>query len=174
MELQRQGIELTILETKHYEVTALEEYTCSGAHANGSQNRTIDVDSPRRLGMMILGIDFDQWEDIGIALLIIILSAVIGRWLISFILDRMVRGMTRRTKSNLDDALVDAIKGPLFWLVLFSASQIAITRIDALQTSQYRFEASLSRHDLQIPSAIQSSCEYYQLLASLPLHDFQE
>ena len=81
---------------------------------------------------MILGIDFDQWGDIGIALLIIVLSAVIGRWLISFILDRMVRGMTRRTKSNLDDALVDAIKGPLFWLVLFSASQIAITRIDAL------------------------------------------
>jgi MscS family membrane protein len=82
--------------------------------------------------MTFLGLSLDQWWDVGIALLVVVLAAFIGRWLASFVLGRLIVRITRRTKSKLDEALVDAFKGPLFWFILISAVRVALTMIDPL------------------------------------------
>jgi small-conductance mechanosensitive channel len=82
--------------------------------------------------MTILGLTPEQWADVGIALLIVVLAAFIGRWLVTFVLERWIGRVTRRTKSKLDEGIVRAIRGPVFWLILISALRIALERVDAL------------------------------------------
>ena len=82
--------------------------------------------------MTFLGLNSDQWVDVGIALLIVVPVLVLGRWLVSFVLGRIVGRITRRTKTKLDEAIVDAISKPLYWFLLISAFQLALTQIDTL------------------------------------------
>jgi small-conductance mechanosensitive channel len=82
--------------------------------------------------MTFLGLSPEQWGEIGIALLIVVLAAFVGRWLVTFGLGRVLGRITRRTKSNVDEGIVNAIKGPLFWLILISALRVALERIDPI------------------------------------------
>jgi MscS family membrane protein len=82
--------------------------------------------------MRFLGLGPDQWLDVIVALLIVLLTALIGRWLVTFILSRLIGRVTRRTRTKLDEAIVDAIRGPLFWFILISAVRLALTRVDPL------------------------------------------
>jgi small-conductance mechanosensitive channel len=82
--------------------------------------------------MTFLGLALDQWADIGIALLIVVLALFPVRWLLSFLLVRLIGSIARRTETELDEALINAIKGPLFWLVLISAIRIALEVVDPL------------------------------------------
>jgi small-conductance mechanosensitive channel len=83
--------------------------------------------------MIILGLALDQWADVGIALLIVVLAAFVGRWLVTFVLGRLIGRITRRTKSKVDEGIVNAIKGPLFWLILISAFRVGLERLDPIQ-----------------------------------------
>jgi small-conductance mechanosensitive channel len=82
--------------------------------------------------MMILGLNPEQWADVGIALLIVVLAAFIGRWLVTYVLERWIGRVTRRTKSKLDEGIMKAIRTPVFWLILISALRVALERIDPL------------------------------------------
>ena len=81
--------------------------------------------------MTFLGLGLDQWVDVGIALLIVLLAAIAGRWLASLMLGFIGR-ITHRTRTKLDEAIIDAIRGPLFWLILISAIRVALAQVDPL------------------------------------------
>lgn len=82
--------------------------------------------------MAFLGLDLEQWMDVGIALLIVLLAVFPGRWLVAFVLGRLIKRITKRTESTLDDSIADAIRGPLFWFLLISAVRIALAQVDPL------------------------------------------
>jgi len=82
--------------------------------------------------MILLGLSLDQWVEVGIALLIVVLALFPGRWLVSFVLGRVLGRIARRTKSKLDEAIIDAIIGPLFWFILIISVRVALGRVDSL------------------------------------------
>lgn len=74
-----------------------------------------------------------QWQEIGIALAIILLTAILGRPILNFFLDRVVKRLVRATKTKLDDVLIKAVRPPLFWLLLLSAIQYSAHRLDFIE-----------------------------------------
>jgi len=70
-----------------------------------------------------------QWIDIGISILIFLITAFLGRWVIKFLFSRIIHRFTRQTKTTLDDALLDAVAPPLYWLALVYALQFSLTRL---------------------------------------------
>jgi len=82
--------------------------------------------------MIFSGLAPDQWVDVGIALLIVVLAIFPGRWLVSFVLGRILGRIARRTKSKLDEAIIDALKGPISWFILIIAVRVALERVDSL------------------------------------------
>lgn len=73
-----------------------------------------------------------QWNELGISLLILAVAIVAGRWLISLILDQGVRRLVSRTETKLDDAIFTAIKGPLHLYVVFLVFEIGLQRLELL------------------------------------------
>ena len=73
-----------------------------------------------------------QWNELGISLLILVVAAVVGRWLISLILNQGVRRLVSRTETKLDDTIFKAIKGPLHLFIVILAIDIGIRRLDFL------------------------------------------
>ncbi|KAA3642866.1 MAG: mechanosensitive ion channel family protein [Chloroflexi bacterium] len=80
--------------------------------------------------MDFLGLTTEQWTNVGISALIIVATAIFARPLISLLLDRIIRRFTNRTNTNLDDAILDAVRGPLYWMVVFLGVNIALDRIN--------------------------------------------
>jgi len=74
----------------------------------------------------------NQWIDIGLALIVFLGTAFLGRWVIKMIFGRVIRRFTGLTKNTLDDAVLDAIAPPLYWLALIYAFQFALDRMDFL------------------------------------------
>lgn len=73
-----------------------------------------------------------QWNDLGISLLILVVAIVVGRLVISLILNQGVRRLVSRTETTLDDTIFKAIKGPLHLFVVILAIDIGIRRLDFL------------------------------------------
>ncbi|GAB4427586.1 MAG: mechanosensitive ion channel [Anaerolineales bacterium] len=71
-----------------------------------------------------------QWLNIAIALSVFLLTLFLGRWLIKLIFKRVVRRVTRATKTTLDDAIMNAIAPPLYFLVLVYAFRFALERLN--------------------------------------------
>ncbi len=71
-----------------------------------------------------------QWTNIGISVLIFLFTAFLGRWAIKFIFSRVIHRFTRQTKTTFDDALLDAVAPPLYWLALVYAFQFSLNRLD--------------------------------------------
>jgi len=71
----------------------------------------------------------EQWVDIGLAIVAFLGTAILGRWIIEFIFGRVVKRFTGLTKNTLDDAILDAIAPPLYWLALVYAFQYALERL---------------------------------------------
>ena len=85
--------------------------------------------------MNILGFSDQELMDIGISMAIILLTLILARPILSFILDRIIKRVTKATKSKLDDLIIEAVKGPSFWLILIIAFQIALDRLDFITAS---------------------------------------
>lgn len=85
--------------------------------------------------MGVLGLSMDQWTAIGISLLIIIGTAVVGRWLVRMILQRGLRSLVGRTRTGLDDALLGALWLPVYGALLLIAMRIGIDGLDFLPAS---------------------------------------
>jgi small-conductance mechanosensitive channel len=82
-----------------------------------------------------LQLTLDQWVDIGISALILVASAVLGRILVNFILDRVIIRFVDRTKTSLDDVILTAVKPPLYLLVVVIGLQFGLERVDFLTTT---------------------------------------
>lgn len=83
--------------------------------------------------MKFLGIPTEAWQDLGLALLLVLAGVLLGRILL-FLLDRRLRPLSRRSRTNFDDALLEALRIPLFWLLVIVALQIALSQLSFLTT----------------------------------------
>jgi small-conductance mechanosensitive channel len=81
--------------------------------------------------MHFLGLSGLEWQEIGIAIAIVLVAAGVGR-LVLFILDKGLSGVSRHTRSSFDNALVDAIRLPSFALILAIGVQIALQQLTFL------------------------------------------
>lgn len=81
--------------------------------------------------MEFLGSATEVWQDLGLALAIVAAGVLIGRLLL-LILDRGLGRTSRRTR--LDNAILEALHIPLFWLVVVIALQIALAQLVFLTT----------------------------------------
>ena len=68
--------------------------------------------------MQILGLSSENWREIGVAIAILVAAAIFGR-LVLLVIDRVLVRLSRRTPTSFDDALLDAVRIPLFWLIVF-------------------------------------------------------
>jgi small-conductance mechanosensitive channel len=81
--------------------------------------------------MEFLGIPTSTWQEIGLALLILAGAAILAR-LALLLIDRLFKRLARRTPTSFDDALLDAVRVPLFWAIMFFALTIALDQLTFL------------------------------------------
>jgi MscS family membrane protein len=82
-----------------------------------------------------IGLEAQDWLDLGISLLIVAATLTLGRWVIRIFLDQIVRRVTQRSDTTLDDVLIGALRWPLYGLSVVFATQIALARLDFTPTS---------------------------------------
>jgi MscS family membrane protein len=82
--------------------------------------------------MNLLELTSDQWADLGLSAVVILLAIFIGRWLIKLIVGRGIRVIVGKTETKLDDAILRAAIGPLHWLVIAFALDFGVRRLDFL------------------------------------------
>jgi small-conductance mechanosensitive channel len=80
--------------------------------------------------MNFLGLTGQEWLEIGISFGMVLVALILTRPILSFILDRIFSRFTNWTESNLDDVIVNALRPPLYWLVVIIVAQQAFYRLD--------------------------------------------
>lgn len=73
--------------------------------------------------------------DIGISILIVVLAVILTRLLVGLVLGRLLGRITARTGTGLDDALLDALRLPLTWLIFLLALEFSIRRLEPIPDS---------------------------------------
>ena len=53
------------------------------------------------------------WE-LAISFLMVITAIIVGRWLVVFLVDKGIRVLVKRSRTSLDDVVVDAFRTPLY------------------------------------------------------------
>ena len=89
--------------------------------------------------MIFSDFTLEQWIDISLAVGVFLVTVLLGRWIINLIFGRFIRRFTSFTKNTLDDAVLDAITPPLYWLAVIYAFQFAHNRLSAV-FEQLRFD----------------------------------
>lgn len=79
---------------------------------------------------IILGLTDSQWLEIGKSALILASVLILGRWLISLLLDRIILRIIRRTKTSLDDQILDAVRLPIYLLAVVLTLDFALDRLE--------------------------------------------
>lgn len=82
--------------------------------------------------MDFLGLTTDQWIDLGLSILMVVAALVVGRWLLKLFLDRLVSRLTQRTDTGFDDAVLTAVRPPLYWVLVLIVIKAAVARLDFL------------------------------------------
>jgi small-conductance mechanosensitive channel len=80
--------------------------------------------------MNIFGFSDQEYIQMSISLGAIVLTLLLGRPILTFILDRIIKQVTKSTKSNIDDLILEAVRTPLFWLIFIIVFQFALNRLD--------------------------------------------
>ncbi|MGD2027746.1 MAG: mechanosensitive ion channel family protein [Anaerolineales bacterium] len=90
--------------------------------------------------MDFLNLTQTEWQQIGISALILAASLVLTRPVLNFLLNKVISRLTRITRSNLDDDIVQALHLPLYWLVVLVIAEAAVARLDFLDSTirEYR------------------------------------
>lgn len=78
------------------------------------------------------GLTGQQWIDIGISLLILLGVLLLGRWIISLLLDRIFLRITKKTKTTLDNQILEASRFPVYMLAIVLALNTSLGRLDFL------------------------------------------
>lgn len=79
---------------------------------------------------LFLGLRPEDWIDLGVSALLVLAVLILGRWLIALLLDRGAARVVQRTETTLDDALLDAVRKPVYWLAVAFSMQAAVNRLD--------------------------------------------
>lgn len=79
---------------------------------------------------MFLGLTSAQWTEAGISLLIVIPVVILGRRLVAIVLDRGIKRLTSSTKTNFDDAILNTLRLPSYWLIVVLSLDYALRRLD--------------------------------------------
>lgn len=80
--------------------------------------------------MQFLSLSVEQWSQIGVAALIVLVTVVLGRWLVRFLLQRIFRVLMKRTETSLDDAIIQALFPPVYVLAIVIALNAGVDRLD--------------------------------------------
>jgi small-conductance mechanosensitive channel len=78
------------------------------------------------------GLTGAQWLDIGISTLILLAVLLLGRAIISFLLDKILYQFTKKTKNTLDNQILQAARFPLYLLAVVVALNASLVRLDFL------------------------------------------
>ena len=85
--------------------------------------------------MTFLGLSVENWINLGLSVLAVLVGYTVGNWLIRGLLRRIVR----RTPTQFDDQFLEATKTQLRWFVAIISVQIATSRLDFLSSGLRRF-----------------------------------
>ena len=80
--------------------------------------------------MQFLSLSVEQWSQIGISALIVLVTVLLGRWLVGFILRRVFRVLVKRAESSLDDVIIQALLPSMYLLAIVIALNIGVNRLD--------------------------------------------
>ena len=84
------------------------------------------------MNQIFWGLSGSEWLEIGLSGLILFSVLLLGRWVISLILDKILFRITKRTKNNLDNHLMNAARLPLYLLAVVLALDSALRRLSFL------------------------------------------
>ncbi len=82
------------------------------------------------MNMQFLSLSVEQWSQIGISALIVLVTVVLGRWLVRFILRRIFRLLMKRTETSLDDAIIQALFPSVYMMAIVIALNVGVDRLD--------------------------------------------
>lgn len=82
--------------------------------------------------MFFLGLNQSQWEQIAISAGVVAAALILSRPLVTFILDKIIGRITGSTTTTLDNKLIEAIRPPLYWVVIFLALDFGLNRLEFL------------------------------------------
>ncbi len=85
--------------------------------------------------MDFLGLTNPQWIDLGISALISVAVVVLGRRLVDFLMGRVAIRVAKRTSTTLDDAVLTALRSPLYWFLVLMVLKVSIGRLDFVPES---------------------------------------
>lgn len=77
-------------------------------------------------GRTLFWLDITDWISLGLSLLIVLISYLLGTWVIHWLLPRLVK----RTQLNLDDRLLQVSGGQVRWLVVVVILRFAVKRLN--------------------------------------------
>ena len=80
--------------------------------------------------MQFLNLSVEQWSQIGISALIVLVTLFLGRWLVRFILQRVFRAIMKRTDTSLDDAIIQALLPSMYLLAIVIALNVGVDLLD--------------------------------------------
>lgn len=86
-------------------------------------------------GKTLLGLSIEDWFNLGGSLLIVLAAYLIGTWLTRWLFPRLVK----RTKTDLDERLMQVSGNELRWLVVVVILRIATIRLDFISPSMQKF-----------------------------------
>ena len=89
--------------------------------------------------MQFLSLTLEQWTDIVVSLVLIVVTILLGRRLVKLLLDQVLWRLAGRTHTTFDDVLLDVIRLPAYWLLVVVALHVAIQRLDFLPSAWNAF-----------------------------------
>ena len=81
------------------------------------------------------GLTPEQWLQLGASVVLVAATLVIARWLVWLIVDQGLRRLARRSRTSLDDAILNALRTPLYWFLVIFVTEYAIQRLDFIPAS---------------------------------------
>jgi MscS family membrane protein len=81
--------------------------------------------------MEFLGVPTAHWQEIGSAIAILVGAVILGR-VVLLVIDKGFTRIAQRTRTSFDDALLNAVRTPLFWLIMFIGLQIGLNQLSFL------------------------------------------
>jgi len=84
------------------------------------------------MNQVFWGLSGQQWIEVGISILILLGVLLLGRWIINLILEKLLFRITKRTKNNLDNQILNAARLPLYLLAVVLALDTALRRLSFL------------------------------------------
>jgi MscS family membrane protein len=82
--------------------------------------------------MDVLLLTSEQWFDLGLSVFIVLATLFIGQRVVRFLLEKVIRRIVRKTETTFDDVILQAIVGPLNWLLILLVLKFSIKRLDFL------------------------------------------